>query len=130
MKLYSIAPSCHYTYYGKNSAPLYEDLHGFVIVSQPEAWYLAFVNDRDEEQKKIEAILMERSSVAQQFIFSLNQAPVMKCLDDVISVVNVVPIDHNTYNLTRPTIAHANRQQEIRYCLILTKLNNTCVLGS
>jgi len=114
MKLYSAAETCHYTYYERNSVPVFEDLHGFLIISEPEGWHLAFVNDRDEQTKRFEAILMEKSQVPQQFIFPPNQTTVIKHLQDVISVVNVVPIDTNTFKLIRTSITHANCEQEKR----------------
>lgn len=114
MKMYSASKNCAYVYFGALMKPVYDDLHGFIIISTPNSWELAFVYDRHESKETLEILQLESATTGRkEFKFAESDDPRTISLEDVITVTNVVP-DVNKFKLPRKTITYANTIQAQR----------------
>lgn len=98
--------------------PSFEDVHGFIIVSDPSSWLLALVNERNEESKTVKVTLLEKIKIVRgkRNLFALPALEISQEIqvDCILTVANVSAVDHSTFKLPQKYVKYANDAQEVR----------------
>lgn len=113
MKEYSEAPSCQYLYFGKQHEAQFEDCFGFIIVFYENDWHVAFVNDRHEEQKILEIILLD--SVGRRRYKFPDQCKTIQISDQAVITVLNMDADESGFILKSKDVKYANEESRKRY---------------
>jgi len=110
VKQYSSADTCLFVYYGDLKAPEFNDVHGFIMVSEESAWHLAYVTERFENENKIEVRCQEQDG---PLLFKFPEVDQIKLisLSDIISVVNVEPVTEVTFKLSKRCVKFGADEQ-------------------
>ncbi|KAJ1529982.1 hypothetical protein ONE63_006710 [Megalurothrips usitatus] len=110
VKQYSSADTCLYVYHGDLTAPKFDDLHGFIMVSQDCAWYLGYVTERYQTENKVEVRWLEQDGPLHFKFPEVDERKVIS-ISDVISVVNVEAVTEVTFKLTKRCAKYGNDEQ-------------------